>query len=66
MRVAVIGQNLHRRFSAWQVEGISTAEYGAAAPRPAYSILENYMLKLTGGYQFADWHDAIEEYIKTL
>lgn len=48
------------------VEGISTAEYGAAAPRPAYSILENYMLKLTGGYTFADWHDAIEEYVKTL
>lgn len=48
------------------VEGISTEEYGAAAPRPAYSILENYMLKLTGGYQFADWHDAIEEYIKML
>lgn len=49
-----------------QVEGISTEEYGAAAARPAYSILENYMLKLTTDYSFADWHDAIAEYIRTL
>ena len=49
-----------------KVEGITTEEYNAPAPRPAYSILENYMLKLTSGYLFADWHDAIEEYIQTL
>ena len=54
-----------------QVEGISSEEYsatakGTVAPRPAYSILENYMFKLTGGYTFADWHDAIAEYMKTL
>ena len=49
-----------------KVEGITTEEYNAPAPRPAYSILENYMLKLTSGYLFADWHDAIEEYIRTL
>ena len=47
-----------------QVEGITTEEFGAKAPRPAYSILENYMLKLTTDYMFADWHDAIEEYLK--
>ena len=50
------------------VEAISTAEYEkdnpASAPRPAYSVLENYMLKLTTDYRFADWHDAIEKYIK--
>lgn len=49
-----------------QVEGITTEEYGAAAPRPAYSILENYMLKLTSDYRFADWHDAIAEYMKNM
>lgn len=49
-----------------QVEGITTEEYGAPAARPAYSILENYMLKLTTDYVFADWHDAIEEYMQTL
>lgn len=48
------------------VEGITTEEYGAPAARPAYSILENYMLKLTSDYRFADWHDAIEAYMKTL
>ena len=49
-----------------KVNAITTAEYGAPAPRPAYSILENYMLKLTSDYMFADWHDAIAEYIKGL
>lgn len=42
---------------------ITSEEFGAKAPRPAYSILENYMLKLTTDHQFADWHDAIAEYL---
>lgn len=46
------------------VERISSAEFGAKVERPAYSILRNYMLELTGGYQFADWHDAIEAYMR--
>ena len=49
-----------------KVEPITTAEYAAPAKRPANSVLENYMLKVTNGYQFADWHDAIEKYIKEL
>lgn len=49
-----------------QVKGITTAEYNAPAYRPAYSILENYMFKLTTDFAFADWHDAFEEYIRTL
>jgi len=52
------------------VEGISTAEYEAknpvAAPRPAYSVLDNYMLRLTTDYKMADWKDAIVEYMKDL
>lgn len=48
------------------VEAITTEEYGAAAARPAYSILENYMFKLTSDFMFADWHDAIAKYIKEL
>lgn len=47
-----------------KVNHITAAEFGAAAPRPAYSVLENYMLKLTTDYKFADWHDAIAEYLK--
>lgn len=46
------------------VEAITTEEFGAKAPRPAYSILENYMLKLTTNYMFADWHDALNVYMK--
>ena len=38
----------------------------ASADRPAYSVLENYMLKLTGGYTFADWEKAIEQYISKM
>ncbi len=48
------------------VETITTEEFGAKAPRPAYSILENYMLKLTTDYMFADWHDALNAYMKEL
>lgn len=48
------------------VDAITTEEYGAAAARPAYSILDNYMLKLTTDFMFADWHEAIEKYIKEL
>ncbi len=46
------------------VEAITSEEYGAAVKRPAYSILDNYMLRMTSDFTFADWHDAIREYLK--
>lgn len=50
------------------VEAITTQEYKkdnpASAPRPAYSVLDNYMLRLTTDFRFADWHDAIAAYLK--
>lgn len=53
-----------------RVNHVTTEEYLSknpqAAPRPAYSILENYMLKLTTDFSFADWHDAIDVYLKEL
>lgn len=49
-----------------KVNRITSAEFNAKAPRPAYSVLENYMLKLTTDYKFAQWEDAIAEYMKEL
>ena len=48
------------------VNSITTEEYGAPAPRPAYSVLENYMLKLTTDFSFAQWEDALDVYLKEL
>lgn len=49
-----------------EVEAITTEEYGAPAPRPAYSVLDNRMFRLTTDFTFADWHDAIAVYLKEL
>ncbi len=49
-----------------EVEYITTDEFPTPAKRPAYSVLENYMLKLTTDYSFAQWEDAIAEYMKWL
>ena len=49
-----------------QVDAITTAEYKTAAVRPAYSVLENYMLKLTTDFTFASWEEALKEYMETL
>ena len=40
------------------------AMYPASAKRPAYSVLDNYMLRLTNGYVADDWKSAIAEYLK--
>ncbi|NLW45720.1 MAG: dTDP-4-dehydrorhamnose reductase [Firmicutes bacterium] len=42
----------------------STAESGRPARRPAYSPLENLMLKLTIGNEMRDWEQALKEYLK--
>lgn len=49
-----------------KVNRLTSDQYPAKAKRPAYSVLENYMLKNTTEFMFADWHDALIEYIKTL
>lgn len=38
----------------------------ASADRPAYSILDNYMLCLTSDYKMADWREALDVYLKEL
>jgi dTDP-4-dehydrorhamnose reductase len=53
-----------------RVNHVSTQKYREmnpdSAPRPAYSILDNYMFRLTSDFRFADWHEAIEKYIDQL
>ncbi len=51
-----------------RVNHVSSQEYAKMNPqsanRPAYSILDNYMLRLTGDFTFAGWEDALEEYFR--
>lgn len=53
-----------------KVNPVTSAQYKemnpASADRPAFSVLENYMLKLTSNYMFADWEKAIHEYINNM
>lgn len=48
------------------VEPCSTEEYAAAAPRPAYSSLDNLMLRVTVGDRMRDWDEALRSYIRKL
>ena len=49
-----------------KVNRITTAEFNSPTDRPAYSILENKMFKLTTDFMFADWKDAIAEYMREM
>lgn len=53
-----------------KVNHVTSEEYTkmnpASAHRPAYSILDNYMLRLTGDFRMADWQDALRTYMKSL
>lgn len=42
---------------------ISSAELNLPAKRPAYSVLENFMLKMVGLNVFRKWEEALEEYL---
>lgn len=53
-----------------KVNHVTSEQYAqmnpASANRPAYSILDNYMLRLTSEYKMADWKDALQAYMKEL
>ncbi len=48
------------------VEPITTADYAAAAPRPAYSVLDTTAYHRLGGPAMPDWKEALAEYFAEL
>lgn len=56
-----------RAGKATKVNHVTSEQYAqmnpASAKRPAYSILDNYMMRLTSDYRMADWESALDEYM---
>jgi dTDP-4-dehydrorhamnose reductase len=48
------------------VTGVSTATYGARAPRPAFSVLDCSKLERALGVTRRSWEQALDEYLATL
>lgn len=50
------------------VKYVTTEEYNSPTKRPAYSVLDNYMLRLVAGdaFRMADWEDALDVYMKEI
>jgi dTDP-4-dehydrorhamnose reductase len=46
-----------------RLERITTAEFGAAAPRPAYSVLDTAKYHSLGGPKMPNWREALREYL---
>jgi len=49
-----------------RVVPVTTAEYGAAAPRPPYSVLDHLVLRNTIGDNIPHWRESLERYFDTL
>lgn len=45
------------------LERITTAQYGAPAPRPAYSVLDTAKYLATGGPELPHWREGLREYL---
>jgi dTDP-4-dehydrorhamnose reductase len=43
---------------------ISTAEFGAPASRPAYSVLDTSKYRSLGGPEMSDWRDGLKNYLE--
>lgn len=46
-----------------KVNPVTSEEFKRPAPRPSYSVLDNFMLKLVGLNSFRNWEDALIEYL---
>jgi len=49
-----------------EVRPVSTAEFPRPAPRPKYSVLENYNWKMEGFSEIRSYKEALREYMKLL
>ena len=49
-----------------RISPISTADYGAPAPRPANSVLDNFALRASDLPLLPDYHDSLERLVKEL
>ncbi|MDU3338232.1 dTDP-4-dehydrorhamnose reductase [Paraclostridium bifermentans] len=47
-----------------KVNPVTSEQFKRPAPRPAYSVLDNLMLKLVELNTFRKWEDSLEEYLK--
>ncbi len=47
------------------VQPVSTAQYGAKAPRPAYSVLDNGKLRAAGIAPIGEWRPRLAEHLKS-
>ena len=47
------------------VQPVTTAQYGAKAPRPAYSVLDNGKLRAAGIVPIAEWRPRLAEHLKS-
>lgn len=46
-----------------KVNPVTSDEFKRLAPRPTYSVLDNFMLKLVGLNSFRNWEDSLSEYL---
>ncbi len=49
-----------------QVAPVSSSAFSAPAPRPAYSVLDNYLLKCEGIPLLPPWQDALARYLRMI
>ena len=47
-----------------KVNPVSSEEFKRPAPRPTYSVLDNYMLKLINKNIFRHWEESLKEYLE--